>query len=220
VKILERPIAITDNDCAFCDRTKFENRLIAETNDFYLIATLGQITNGGYVLLIPKQHIECVGAFSSGQTGAMVDTSFAVCMALSLEYQDRVSSASYPVTAFEHGIVGQTVKHAHLHFLPTVVDVTARIRADFPEAKFEELQYAAHLHELYSKNPQPYLFWTIPGGKSMVCWNPPAPPQYLRIVVADLLKRPERSNWRNMDPELDKRLWEETVARLKPYFHY
>ena len=52
----------------------------------------------------------------------------------------------------------------------------------------------------------------------MVCWNPPAPPQYLRLIVAELLGHPERGNWRNMDPELDKQLGQETVDRLKLYF--
>lgn len=32
-----------DNNCVFCDRTKFEERIIAENNDSYVIATLDQI---------------------------------------------------------------------------------------------------------------------------------------------------------------------------------
>ena len=33
------------NNCVFCDRSKFEERLIHETENFYVIATLGQITD-------------------------------------------------------------------------------------------------------------------------------------------------------------------------------
>lgn len=140
------------------------------------------------------------------------------CRALSLEYQSSTSATPYPVIVFEHGIVWQTIKHAHLHLLPTQIDLTAKIRSDFPEAEIEELQYAAHLQELYTKRPDPYLFWTMPSGKSMVCWNPSAPPQYLRLIAAELLGRPERGNWRNMDADLDKGLCDDTVARLKPFF--
>ena len=140
------------------------------------------------------------------------------CRALSLEYQHSTSTTPYPVTIFEHGIVGQTVKHAHLHLLPMLVNLTQKIRDAFPGSEFEELQYATHLQELYSKRQEPYLFWIVPNSKSMVCWNPPAPPQYLRLIIAELLGYPERGNWRNMDPELDKQLWQETVDRLKPYF--
>lgn len=210
-----------DNNCVFCDKTKVGDRLIAENSDWYVAATLGQII-GGYALVIPKAHISCMGALTShgpdSQTEAMLEITKETCRALSLEYQHSNSATPYPVTVFEHGIVGQTIKHAHLHLLPTMADLTQKIRADFPEAKFEELQYAAHLQELYGKRPEPYLFWTIPSGKSMVCWNPPAPPQYLRLIMAELLGYPERGNWRNMDPELDKQLGQETVDRLKPYF--
>ena len=43
-----------DSNCVFCDRTKFEECIIAENKDWYLIATLGQITDGGYVLIFNK----------------------------------------------------------------------------------------------------------------------------------------------------------------------
>ncbi|MBI2450928.1 MAG: HIT domain-containing protein [Parcubacteria group bacterium] len=210
-----------DNNCVFCDRTKIGNRLIAENSRWYVAATLGQII-GGYTLVIPKVHISCMGALTShrpgSQTEAMLKIAKETCRALSLEYRHSNSATPCPVTAFEHGIIGQTIKHAHLHLLPTAIDLTQKIRADFPESEFEELQYAARLQELYSKRPEPYLFWTTPNGKSMVCWNPPAPSQYLRIIIAEILGYPERGNWRNMDPELDKKLWQETVNRLRPYF--
>jgi len=45
------------DNCPFCDKKQFEERLIAEVDGFYLIATLGQITDGGYVLLVPKEHV-------------------------------------------------------------------------------------------------------------------------------------------------------------------
>jgi len=210
-----------DNSCIFCDRTKISDRIIAENSDWYVVATLGQII-GGYALVIPKAHISCMGALTShrpdNQAEAMLKITKETCHALSLEYRHDNSATPYPVTLFEHGIVGQTINHAHLHLLPTVIDLSQKIRADFPKAEFEELRCAARLQELYGKRLEPYLFWTIPNGKSMVCWNPPAPPQYLRHIVAELLGHPERENWRDIDPDLDKQLWRETVVRLKPYF--
>ncbi|MDO8664318.1 MAG: HIT family protein [Candidatus Liptonbacteria bacterium] len=205
------------NDCVFCDRTQFEERLIAETDEHHIIATLGQIERG-YVLIAPKEHVSCMGALTPEQTSPMLKITAKTCRALSLEYQHSTSTTLYPVTIFEHGIVGQTIKHAHLHILPIVIDFTPKIRADFPIAEIEEVQYGGHLSKLYAKLPQPYLFWSVPRGKPMVCWNPPAPSQYLRIIAAELLGRPERANWRAMDSELDKQLWSGTVTRLKPYF--
>jgi diadenosine tetraphosphate (Ap4A) HIT family hydrolase len=206
-----------ENNCAFCDRTQFEERIIAETDEYYCIATLGQIT-GGYVLVAPKEHILCIGAFNQEQIDSFIRITQKVCPAVASEYQQGQGTISRSLTLFEHGIVGQTVKHAHLHIVPAMVDMTHRIRADFPDTKIEEFEHTAYLREQYTKHPQPYLFWTTPNSTAMVCWNPPAPLQYLRIVAAELRGSPERANWRAMDPKLDRRLWSETVKRLKPYF--
>ena len=206
-----------NDDCLFCDKTKIKG-LFAERRDQYINATPGQITDGGYLLVIQKEHASCLGALNREQTSSFLRTTKEVCQAISLEYQHSTTSTPYPVTAFEHGIIGQSIKHAHLHILPTVIDLTERIRADFPTAEIEELQYAAHLQEQYSKRQEPYLFWTVPSGKSMACWNPKAKPQYLRLITAELLKRPERGNWRTMDPELDEQLRTETIARLESHF--
>lgn len=122
-----------------------------------------------------------------------------------------------PGMVFEHGIVGQTVKHAHLHIIPEIRIIADRIKKDFPSSDFVSINSLDELQSLYTAKKEPYLVWKDPLGMK-VCWNPPAPPQYLRIVVAEALGRPERANWRNMDPELDKKLWQETVKRLKPHF--
>lgn len=46
-------------NCVFCDKAKLGDRLISENDGWYVAATLGQITDGGYVLIIPKEHISC-----------------------------------------------------------------------------------------------------------------------------------------------------------------
>ncbi|MBI1957198.1 hypothetical protein HYV22_00330 [Candidatus Gottesmanbacteria bacterium] len=208
--------------CVFCDRKQFEERLIAEISGFYVIASLGQITDGGYVLLFPVEHTPCMGVLDEKQTSAMLTIAADIGEALTKEYSPEFwTTRGYRATVFEHGIVGQTIQHGHLHFFPAALDLTARPRADFPAAEFVELECQGDLQDLYARAPRPYLFWESVEGKviqSTMCWNPPAPSQYFRTVVAEMLGRPERANWRTMDPELDKRLWSETVRRLKPYF--
>ncbi len=215
-----------ESNCPFCNINQFDERLIAEVDGFYIIATLGQITDGGYVLLVPKDHITCMGALTKEQNLKASKISKEICQILTCEYNQAQAlywSSVYPITLFEHGIVGQTVKHAHLHFIPTVLDLTLKIQMDFRPlgSRIEQLKYVGHLQNSYRDEPMPYLYWVT--GKEndtteRVCWNPPAPAQYLRIITAEALGRPERANWRTMDPELDKRLWSDTVRRLKPYF--
>lgn len=207
-----------NDNCVFCDRTKLEERLIVENRDWYVVATLGQITDGGYTLVIPKKHILCMGALNPEQTSSMLEVLEKIRNVIALEYRLTSAPCSNPVLMFEHGIVGQTVKHAHIHLLPAVLDITQKIRCDFPAIEIQKVDHNRHLQTLYYNRKEPYLFWTVPNREAMVCWNPPAPSQYLRLVVAELLGRPERGNWRNMDPELDKRLGQETVERLKKYF--
>lgn len=210
---MERP-------CVFCDRSQFEERLIGETSSLYFIATLGQITDGGYTLIIPKRHVSCLGAMEGVE---LVEVDLAMrdaANAIDAEYGTK------PLV-FEHGIVGQTIQHAHLHLLPTAIDLTERIRKDYPDRELSLFSWFTSINRLYGEMGEKYLLWNIPArpwlrndGVSFfrAVWDPPAPPQYLRIVAAELIGRPERANWRNMDPELDKRLWTETVRRLKKYF--
>ena len=205
--------------CVFCDKKNFGERLIAETPSLYYVATLGQITDGGYTLVIPKRHVSCLGAMEeselAGVEGAMRDAAEAI-------------DAEYGVkpVIFEHGIVGQTVPHAHLHLMPAEIRLDERVTKDFPQAELTVMSSFGLISRLYRGTEKKYLLWNVPArpwlqndGMTLfeAVWDPPAPPQYLRIVAAELTGKPDRANGRTMAPELDKKLWSETVARLAPY---
>jgi len=198
------------NDCAFCDRTKFEERIIAEDSLFYTIATLGQITDGGYVLLFPKSHVRCIGDMAHQNIGILGALKHRVCEALTQEYKSGIFM-------FEHGIVGQTVEHAHLHITPAQYDPITRIKNDFPDSRIEHLISLEELKTRYSFHKKPYLLWKSIDMNWCACWDPPAPAQYLRTILAEELGCGDRANWRTMDPEFDKSLWSSTVSRLKPH---
>jgi len=207
-----------EKPCVFCDRKNFEEQLIGETEQFYFIASLGQITDGGYVLVIPKRHVPCIGAMEKQEIIEIEQTIWKTNNVIRAEYGVR------PII-FEHGIVGQTITHAHLHILPAQIRIEHKVRKDFPEARVNVIYSLEILRLLYTTKKEKYLLWNVPWYLGMdkkilyeCAWDPPAPPQYLRLIVAELLGRPERGNWRKMDPELDKRFWSETVLRLKKYF--
>lgn len=209
----------SDEYCIFCDKSQFEERLCGEADDFWVIATLGQITDGGYVILVPKRHVKCVGAMEDAEIMLLEQLKNRVDEALAEEYGIGAE------TLFEHGIVGQSIKHAHLHLIPAKLDISTRIKRDFGSISWiyklppaRALQFLATTH-VY-KNYEPYLLWQDATNYHwQICWNPQnVPMQYMRLIIAEALNRPERGNWRNMDPELDKKLWSETVRRLKPYF--
>ncbi|MBI2635049.1 MAG: HIT family protein [Parcubacteria group bacterium] len=201
-----------NSNCVFCDRTKIEERIIAETEDWYLIATIGQITEGGYVLIIPKRHVPCAGAMKEQEIVKMDDISRIASDYTEVEYGVR------PII-FEHGIVGQTIQHAHLHLLPARIRMCGRIYRDFPNAQICFLDSLKLLRWTYdAMGGKKYLLWSTPENLLKTVIDPPAPLQYLRLIAAELVGHPERANWRDCDPETDKKLWQETVSRLKPYF--
>lgn len=212
-----------DKGCVFCDRAQFEERLIFENRDWYVIATLGQITDGGYVLLVSRRHAPCVGSVTEPEIAEL-------CSVLEIARQAVEKEYDFQPIIFEHGIVGQTIQHAHLHLLPVEINLNRKVLDDFPNED-TDLVISPEAFETFRR------VYASCGGKYLLCgnflrslrgyslmlqvvWDPPAPAQYLRKVAAELLGRPERANWRNMDPELDKRLWKETVERLRPYFRH
>lgn len=202
-----------EKTCVFCDRAQLSDRLVGEDKNFLVVATFGQISDGGYLVLIPKPHVSCVGAMQLQTVEKLEKMSDKICSAIATEY------GVAPII-FEHGIVGQTVKHAHLHFVPESCDITERVRRDFSDREISVVSSFGELARLYASRSrqQPYLFWRDSSEIARACWNPPAPPQYLRIVVAETVGRPERASWKDMDPVLDRRLGQETVTRLKRYF--
>ncbi|MBI2062530.1 MAG: HIT domain-containing protein [Candidatus Yanofskybacteria bacterium] len=173
------------------------------------------------MLVIPKRHVLCIGAMEEDELEVLSGLLYAkVQFAFKNEYP------GYWNLMFEHGIVGQTIQHAHIHILPGEFHLSSRIGRDFPKESFPRsfLNMPTPFKDLgglYREKQKPYLLWqdeSTPWCQPTVCWDPSAPPQYLRTVTAEALGRPERGNWRQMDPELDKKLGQETVRRLKPYF--
>lgn len=201
-----------EKPCVFCDRSQFEERLIGEKNGFWIIATLGQITDGGYILIVPQRHVPCLAAMTPEELTVFNGLSADLFFILGEEYH-------HLPTVFEHGIVGQTIQHAHLHMLPALCDMKKRIAQDFPNCERETVHSFLELGKSFQRRQTPYLLWKDNVNilsRLNACWNPISQPQYWRIVAAELLGRPERANWKTMDPELDKKLSQETVHRLKP----
>lgn len=201
--------------CPFCGLASREpERIILETEDACIIPTLGQITEtGGYTLVVPKEHVKCLGAMSQTEARIFAGTVRRVEEAIEKEY-------ALPVLMFEHGIVGQTVLHAHLHLLPIAkCDLSKRVTLEFgssaPIFSTEDLALNFAGWEM------PYLFWREPMAfVGRACWNPPAPKQYLRLVVAELLGRKEYGDWKavHADPvkkAADLALVADTAKRLK-----
>ena len=212
-------------NCAFCDRKVFEERIITETDEFFVIATLGQITDGGHLLIFPKRHARCLTHLTTEEMEKFTNLLFQTERSVLREYCNaEIDNHSFSVgnILFEHGIVGQTVLHAHIHIVPASLYLTAYIQKDYREARHSRFNiFTDGVPRPHNAEFVSYLLWRSPGVRepTHIWWRPlEVPLQYFRTLVAKEYGRPERANWRTMDPVLDKRLCSETVLRLKKYF--
>lgn len=92
-----------------------------------------------------------------------------------------------------------------------------RILKDFPQSTAGWIPSLYLLKNTRQSASEPYLIWKNRSNEFKVCWDPPAPKQYFRTVIAEAIGCPEKADYRNIDPEEDKRLCLETVERLKPH---
>lgn len=95
--------------CIFCERIDQPKHLFA--NDLLYVMPDKFPTFAGHTLIVSRDHYTCWGAAPIAATQALDAATADVRQFLSAAYGD-------PIAAFENGIAGQTVFHAHLHIVP------------------------------------------------------------------------------------------------------
>lgn len=99
----------------FCQfKEKFPSQIIKETDNFLLVHD-GYPLAEGHLLLIPKKHTDCFLNLSRE-----FDKEY---KKLRAKVEDFLKNNYKKPIIFEHGIAGQTILHAHLHFLPTETSI-------------------------------------------------------------------------------------------------
>lgn len=189
-RVTEAPKESDKKACPFCEwnqthKNSIKERILYETENFYVTPTLGQITPG-YLLIIPKGHYSCLGDLPPSMQQELTALKEKVGEELTRKYQKPIF--------FEHGICGQTVRHAHLHCVPANVDLSGNIAQDYKMSKIDRLE---DLKDIFNKEGS-YLFLEDRSGQKFVFHtkDKEVKPQYLRIVLAQKLGVPERADWK------------------------
>jgi len=113
---------MVETDCTFCDSSKFDDRIVTETEGFWVFPTIGQISEGGYLLIVPKEHYASLARLPPDLMDEFIDLREEVLTEIEEEYVTFPGNNIHDVTGvtgFEHGVCGQTVFHAHYHVSPT-----------------------------------------------------------------------------------------------------
>ncbi|MBI2581536.1 HIT family protein [Candidatus Woesearchaeota archaeon] len=193
--------------CVFCDKEKYAKDIFYETGNFFAMPTIGQISDGGHSLLIPKYHAPCLGEMNLALLREFADVKTEVQDAIEQEYGKSI--------AFEHGIIGQSVPHAHLQILPSNTDLFPALQDRYPF--YKKLDSLEELWDIYQRR-RVYLYYENQQ-REMFAFYMGAVPQYLRLVAAQEMGCTPRGDWKawRSDPDcarIDDKLVEETVQRL------
>jgi len=95
-------------DCVFCNLKLNKGEIIFETENFFVNIGLG-LAAPGHVMLIPKKHFACCADISED-----LRPEFENLRSLIFE---KIKDAFGTPFLVEYGIFGQSVFHAHLHFI-------------------------------------------------------------------------------------------------------
>lgn len=97
-------------------RIGVNSRIVMETNNWYVVPTLGCLTTG-YVLLVCKQHFQCTACLSEDLYKEMLNLKYTI--------EDTLfNQLGLHCLVFEHGatdssyIGANSVDHVHLHMVP------------------------------------------------------------------------------------------------------
>jgi diadenosine tetraphosphate (Ap4A) HIT family hydrolase len=197
-------------NCAFCvDQPDYkggvDKRTIMETENFRAFPTIGQIVPG-YSLISPKEHIITYGAIPEKLFDEVIDLKNAI--------DERTNREFGKPMFLEHGGIGQTITHAHIHCIPMPEGEDWRVLEYYKKAlAYEPIQGIWNLPTIW-KIKGHYLYLEMRGGSAFAFYTPIAP-MYGRIAVAEVLGVPERADWKKMDRTLDEQLMAETLEKLR-----
>lgn len=174
-----------DPACPHCDGRSFALEHPLVTTENFRVVCDGNPLTEGHILIIPKWHISCMGALPPELFDEFANLYKDVTEFLVAQYGS--------VNSFEHGVIGQTVFHAHMHLLPLRTD----IRRIVPEMQhLREISSIGDLSAEYDKENK-YLFCSV-GTASYLVDTSIGTTRFFRDRFAKALSHPERGDWKAM----------------------
>lgn len=193
--------------CRFCgflgaqdrDEPSAWDRPIWESDNFVAIPSLGPIVEG-WLLVVPREHVVCLGALDEDLFTELID--------FKNQVRGRLENRYGSVAQFEHGPakegleVGCTVDHAHLHLVPTEVDLASGASEELAELRWLP---AVSMHALKTCHEagKSYLMVEQPPRVLRIATHDELPSQLFRKVLAKAEGCPDKYDWRvHPNPDL------------------
>jgi diadenosine tetraphosphate (Ap4A) HIT family hydrolase len=173
-------------NCPHCDPNSFALKYpLKETENFWIVCDVHPLTKG-HLLIIPKKHFSCVGEFPENIYDEFI--------ALYKSCKAFINSVYGCVSSFEHGKIGQTVFHSHIHIFP----FEGQEKDIIPEEEkfLNKIISISKLKSAYQIQGG-YLFFSI-ADKMWLVDVQIGKPRFFRDRFAGAMHHPERGNWKEM----------------------
>ena len=167
-----------------------KSRILYEDEHFYVIPTLGPISEC-HLLIIPKVHV-CSFALLSDKQLIKADE-------LIKKVRNVVNKVYGCSIVFEHGTLNEKMQssascnHAHMHVVSCDKSIIPFLKKDGLQ-----LRRVERINEIkeQKKRGVPYFYYCENALDSFIMDDIIQKSQYMRILVANILKTPKKGNWK------------------------
>jgi len=161
---------MTEEKCIFCDLNLIKENILFESDNFRVKVGVG-ILAPGHVMLVTKNHISCFGDLPKHMNSEFLSLMEQI-------YRNVESNFSKPII-YEHGVYGQSINHAHIHFIPNqanlykLENINNKIFTDLKSTKVEDISLIRDVFKkqgsyfYLEENKEKWIFYTkdLPEGK-------------------------------------------------------
>lgn len=175
-------------NCPFCNfnRKLLYNEIIEETNNFFIVPSLGSLVEG-YILVVPKKHICC--------TSNMCDNDIEDYNKIIEKYRNLFKEiyGRYPII-FEHGTLNtsgksaSSVVHGHTHI---VNHNYKNEKVILDKLKMNKINSILDIDK--NKN---YIYYKSPNGTNYITYDFKPISQIMRLYIAEDLGIKDKYNWK------------------------
>jgi diadenosine tetraphosphate (Ap4A) HIT family hydrolase len=205
---------VTARFCVFCRKfgghhspqhRAWYDHVLVNRDQLVTVAGLGPPSEG-YLLLLTEDHYLSISQLPSQLLRAFER--------LKKDVASILSNAYSPPTFFEHGAgtptdrAGGCIDHAHLHVIPTTVDLLLLLRAN------HRLDRMYGLADLQRFEARPYVYYEAPNGDGYAGEAPQLPGQYFRRLISAAMGTPDTWDY-TLFPNHE--LMRATIGRLTPW---
>lgn len=118
-------------ECVFCNRDLDKGDRLFETPDFFVSTGIG-VASPGHLMLVSKNHYDCYADMPDRLRGEFMELKNFVFR--------KIKRAFSEPFLIEYGVLGQSVRHAHLHFIPKERKATRHYAAYRIKNIFKEME--------------------------------------------------------------------------------